>query len=352
MDTYSYSHLSDHAMLRELATTVSHHRTGTARMLAQIAEVDARKLYLPAGYSSMYLYCVHELRMSEDVAYKRICAARAARRFPLILPAVAEGRLHLSAVVLLAPHLTLETAEELLTSATHMTRAAVELLLAQRFPKPDVPTLIQGISPAIPSEEKGLTRDTAPDVQLAPGRVVPSFAPSSHLPVGPVPAPLPVRAKPVPLSSGRFALQVTVDQATHDQLLYAQALLGHTAPRADVGEVLKRALDALVAVLEKQKFARSARSIPRRATAKGRHIPAVVRRTVWERDGGRCTFVSERGKRCESLTRLEFDHVEPVARGGMSTVNGLRLRCRAHNQYAAECTFGAEFMRGKRVRAR
>ena len=57
----------------------------------------------PAGYPSMHAYCVHELRMSEDVASKRIHAARAARNFPAIFAAVADGRLHLSGVCLLAP---------------------------------------------------------------------------------------------------------------------------------------------------------------------------------------------------------------------------------------------------------
>src|SRR5258708_1035364 len=92
MSSYSLSHLADHTLLRELAASVSQDRTTTARMLAQIAEVDERRLYLPSGYSSMFLYCLHELRMSEDVAYKRIRAARAARQFPAIFPAVADGR--------------------------------------------------------------------------------------------------------------------------------------------------------------------------------------------------------------------------------------------------------------------
>ena len=76
-----------------------------------------------------------------------------------------------------------------------------------------------------------------------------------------------------------------------------------------------------------------------------------MKRAVWERDGGQCTFVSESGHRCESRTRLEFDHVEPVATGGHATVKGLRLRCRAHNQFEAERAFGRDFMNTKRERA-
>src|SRR5438093_12461077 len=106
MQRYSLAHLSDPDLLRGLAALVAQDRVTTAALLAHIAEVDARRLYLPAAYPSMFAYRVHELRLSEDAACKRINAARVARQFPAIFEALADGRLHLSAVVLLAPHLT------------------------------------------------------------------------------------------------------------------------------------------------------------------------------------------------------------------------------------------------------
>jgi hypothetical protein len=351
MTSYSLSHLADGALLRELADSVSRDRTTTACMLAQIAEVDERRLFLPSGYSSMFMYCLHELRMSEDVAYKRIRAARAARQFPAIYPALADGRLHLAAVVLLAPHLTPDTASELLAAAEHRTKAEIELLLAQRFPQPDVPTLLQAIAPAATIAQPAVQPVEAPDAQLAPGPVGLSRRPETPGQAVALAQPLPLRARTAPLSPGRYALQVTVDQETYEQLKHAQALLGHSVPSGDVAEVLKRALGSLVRELEKQKFAKRERPRAQRGPTNGRHIPAAVRRGVVERDGRQCTFVSEHGKRCESRTRLEFDHVEAFARGGQATVSGIRLRCRAHNQYAAECTFGSEFMRGKRQQA-
>jgi hypothetical protein len=114
MKSYSRSHLTDSGLLSVAATRVALDRDTTAELLADLAEIDARKLYAPAGYDSMFGFCVQDLHMSEDVACKRICAARAARRFPAIFPAVADGRLHLSAVVVLAPRLTPGTADELL----------------------------------------------------------------------------------------------------------------------------------------------------------------------------------------------------------------------------------------------
>ncbi|MBI5710764.1 MAG: hypothetical protein HZC42_10740 [Candidatus Eisenbacteria bacterium] len=98
----------------------------------------------------MFSYCVHELHFSEDAACKRIRAARTARQFPALFAMLAEGRLHVSAVVLLAPHLTPENADELLAAATHRSSSEIERLLAQRFPRPDLPARLEAISPPLP----------------------------------------------------------------------------------------------------------------------------------------------------------------------------------------------------------
>jgi 5-methylcytosine-specific restriction endonuclease McrA len=164
--------------------------------------------------------------------------------------------------------------------------------------------------------------------------------------------PLASKGKLSPLSPGRFSLQVTVDQETHDLMRQAQVLLGHALPSGDIGELIKRAMRELVERLEKRKCAATSPPRPRRGEARDRQVPAEIRRTVWHRNGGQCTFVSDAGKRCDARKPLEYDHVIPVARGGETTVANLRLRCRVHNQHAAECTFGAEFMRGKRGQAR
>src|SRR5262245_6280794 len=95
----------------------------------------------------MYRHCVCKLHLSEDAAYKRIRAARAARRHAAVLAAVAESRVHLSGIVLLKPYLPTENAEELLRAATYKSKAEIELLLAERFPKADLPARVQAIPP-------------------------------------------------------------------------------------------------------------------------------------------------------------------------------------------------------------
>jgi hypothetical protein len=138
-------------------------------------------------------------------------------------------------------------------------------------------------------------------------------------------------------------------------LQYAQELLSHAVPGADAGEVIHRALQALIPRLEKQKFAGTTKPRPAgcpRSNGDPRYIPAEVKRAVWERDQGRCTFVAANGRRCGARQFLEFDHRDPVARGGQATVSGVRLLCSAHNQLEAERFFGAGFMAEKREAAR
>jgi hypothetical protein len=295
----------------------------------------------------MFAYCVQELHLSEDAAYKRIQAARVARQFPVIFEAVADGKLHLTGVLLLSPCLTAENAESLLDAAAYKTKAEIEHLLAGRFPRPELPARIEAVSP--PPAPTWMDVELAPErvAELAPERVEP---PGRETVAAPVPPP-----RVAPLAPGRYALQLTVGQEAYDDLRHAQALLGHQVPSGDLAQVFGRALKALIGQLEKTKFAattRPHRAPNQRASTNPRHIPARVKRVVWERDGGRCTFTSATGRRCEARKFLEFDHIQEVARGGQATLMGIRLRCRAHNQYGAECTFGEEFMRNKREEAR
>jgi 5-methylcytosine-specific restriction endonuclease McrA len=347
MREYTLVHLRDEVLLRDLASLVAQDRCTTATLLAHLAEVDVRRLYAPAGYPSMHAYCVEELRLSEDAAAKRIQAARTARRFPALFTALAEGRLHLAAVCLLAPHLTQANADELIEAATHRRKSEIEEFLGRRFGRPELPALMQPIAAihsGLPQHAPGhVGGEASAPVTLdehAPGHVgesgEPTFAPPE-----------------------RYLLQVTIPRSTREKLRYAQALLSHAVPAGELAQVLDRALDALISKLEIRKFGAAARTPSRQRTfpragrfVRKRHVPAHVRRAVWERDQGQCTFVGASGIRCKARRFLEFDHVDPVARGGQATVERMRLRCRAHNQLEAERTFGVEFMARKRHEAR
>ena len=157
----------------------------------------------------------------------------------------------------------------------------------------------------------------------------------------------------IPLAADRFGVRFNLSRNARDHYEYARDLLSHELPRADLATVTELALVALVEKLEKRKFCVTRRTRSGgRSSVDPRYIPAPVRRAVHARDGGRCTFTSEAGKRCPATRFLEFDHVDEVARGGVATVDQLRIRCRAHNHYTAEITFGKGFMDHKRRQAR
>jgi hypothetical protein len=343
MKNYSLVHVSDAVLLRDLSNMVGQERLATADLLVHIAEVDARELYVRAGYSSMHMYCVEELRLSDDAAFRRIRAARAGRKFPALLEALAAGRLHLAAVSLLAPHVTSENVEELIRLATHRRKSEIEASLARRFPVPERPAILRPIY--VRTSNRSL---------LVPGRVATEVSMSSSETRAPE---HPDAAKPPALEC--FLLQVTIAKSTRDKLRHLQALLSHAIPTGDVAQVLDRALDVAIEYHEKRK-AGSGEAVPSQAPCARRcsirrdqrYVPAHVRRAVWERDRGQCTFVSSAGRRCTATRFLEFDHMDPVARGGRATVDRMRLRCRAHNQYEAERVFGVDFMRQRRQQAR
>ena len=340
MKLSSVSHLEDAALACSLKASVSRENGSTAIVVVHIAEFDARRLYEPAGYPSMRAYCIEELKYSEDAASKRIHAARAAREFPAIFEALAEGRLHLTGVSLLAPHLTPTNAEGLLAAAAFQTKEAIKRLVAERFPSSEMLPLVQVAPVATTQQAVGprganVMQSTA---QHAPAHV------ESHA----------SRTEVTPIAAQRYTLPLSFGQLTHEKLQHLQELLGHSLSAEEFEAVFARGLDARNAELEKRKFAatdRPRRGWPRR-TGNSRYVPRGVRRVVWARDGGQCTFVSESGHLCGSRRHLQYDHIVAIALGGESTVDNVRLRCRAHNQYEADRTFGTGFMDGKRAAGR
>src|SRR5262245_10250086 len=148
MDLFETSHFSRQALRHELKAWDGKDRTTEAVLLSRIAEFDARQVYLEDGYPSMYAYCLQELHYCEGTASRRIYAARTAHKFPLIYGALAEGRVHLTAVLLLARYLTQGNVGDLIHAATHKTKEEIQLLIAERFPRRDLPERLEAIAPS------------------------------------------------------------------------------------------------------------------------------------------------------------------------------------------------------------
>jgi hypothetical protein len=368
----SLSHLSERALLSGLDEAEARQRCGDADVLAHLAEVDYRRLYAKRGYPSMFMWCVRARHYSEDVAAKRIRAARAARRFPVLLDMLADGRLHLTAIALLSHRLTPGTARELLAAAVHQSKREIERMLATRFPQPDVATVVRPIAAAsslpAPGPVNICARATSPAAVAptqvagepaaaaqAPAAEAGSVAPPAQAFASPAAPPPSAFSRVAPLAPQRYAVQFTMDEAMHADLTRAQELLGPQADDDRVRAVFRRALRELVTTLEKRRCGATNRPRAQRRgeSAKGARIPAQVRREVRRRDGDRCAWVTEDGRRCEARSRLQYDHIEPVGKGGGGgTADNVRLLCPAHNQLAAEHEYGEGLMHRIRERNR
>src|SRR5438874_10008379 len=122
--------LTDRQLLVQVKTLVASEREATANLMASLAELDERRLYLGEGFSSLFAYCTQALHLSEHAAYNRIEAARAARKWPVIFQMIADGSVTLTAVRLLAGTLTASNHQQVLEAATHKSKREVEQMVA------------------------------------------------------------------------------------------------------------------------------------------------------------------------------------------------------------------------------
>jgi 5-methylcytosine-specific restriction endonuclease McrA len=189
-----------------------------------------------------------------------------------------------------------------------------------------------------------------------------------------------------PTAADRYRISFTADEELVQVLDEVRDLLAHQVQRADVAAVFKRALRSLRDDLERQRKASTKRpskqptkpaqleqpkeprqrkqpeqakqaptpstTAPATPPVPSRHVPNAIRREVWRRDGGRCTFTSATGQRCSETSLLELDHLRPFAVHHEHRADEITLRCRSHNQWGATLVYGRAHMARFRRRRR
>ena len=330
------SFLTDQELTTALTRLAQDEREATVALIVHLAEFDARRLYEPAGFSSLFKYCRAVLRLSEDAVYNRIESARAARRFPVIVDMLLARTLSPTTARLLARRLTPENHQELLAAAAGLGKEDVEKLLAARFPEPEIKASVRAVQTAPAGGVPAMSAAAATPSSAAPGVAGPIAGKATSYSV-PAPASPAVR----PIAAERYEVRFTATAETREKLRLAQDLLGHAVPSGDLAQIFDRALTALIDDLVRRKFAATPHPRGRRGQAKDSdYVPAEVRRTVYVRDGGRCAFVSVEGHRCGERRFIEFHHLIPRAAEGKATVENIQLRCRPHNGHEVDLFFG------------
>lgn len=347
------SDMSDYELVASIATLTGRARDATAALVGHLAELERRGLHLALGFRSLYGYCRTILHLSEHESYNRMEAAGVARRFPVVLPMLAEGLLHLTAVSLLGPHLDDENHLALLGGAIHMSKREVEALLARWFPKVEAAPSVRKLPLSSDAARTGDAEVGTGGPSLAGGEPTGAAGEGNALalagPAGTKAATTsrtavvtpPRRAELLPVAADRYQVKFTATEAMIERLRQAQDLLSHSVPSGDMAAIFDQALIALLEKAARRKHAATARPGNGRAPApSSRSVPAAVQREVWARDGGRCGFIGTAGRRCEGRRFIQFHHVKPWAVGGPPTSENIALRCRAHNSYEAAVYFG------------
>ena len=347
----------DHVLLRELDELIAKDQSLEADLLLHLGEVEARELHLELGFPSMFSYCTASvLHFSEATAYHRIQAARAARVYPAVLDRVRRGEIHLTGVKLLAPHLTPREprraarpgpAQEQARDRGTARRSSAEA--GRAVVRAEARRSAHHAGGAFRRRDllNASSRDRAPGVAEPTRNPDPSRSPCcisrpQHCPRSPwartASRSSSPRAAPFARSSARPRLCCAI-----------------RFPDGDLAEIFDRALTLLVQDAKRKKFAQTDPDLPRVAgseekTADGQ--PRVPPHPGRDQARGRrprskralCVRLSSRATLQLRVDHLEFHHKEAWAKLKRHSTEGIELRCRAHNQYAAVQDFGADHM--------
>ncbi len=151
-----------------------------------------------------------------------------------------------------------------------------------------------------------------------------------------------------PIAPARYKVEFTASHTLRDKLERLKALMRSSVPDGDLAAIIEEAVTEKLERLESKRFGKT--KAPRKSVEESdtspssRYIPAAVKRAVYDRDRGQCSFVGDNGRRCTERSRLEFHHRHPYGRGGGHKVENITLLCRAHNGHLAERDYGKDVM--------
>jgi 5-methylcytosine-specific restriction endonuclease McrA len=326
-------------------------QSAQADFLVALSDFDRRRLWRELGYSSLFHYLHRELGMSKGAAHYRKTAAELIQKVPAVVAPMRAGELCITSIIELAKVLTPENQAEVLPRFLRCSRQEAKVVAAELCPAEAVVTrtvvTAMAVFPSRPPATAPVPVVVAPVQAVQPVELdacVGPAQPSRAEPLALAPPATAQRSSAEPLTADLRRLHMTVSKRFMEKLEAARDALSHSHPGADVEAILEAGLDLVIeraatrkGLVKRPRTQSEAPTlrIPSAEAAepadvdepRSRYVPAAVRRQVWLRDGGRCQFRLENGELCGSTHRLQFDHVRPVALGGASTVENVRVLC-------------------------
>ena len=263
--------LSNPELINSTRLLAAQERNIGLEILHHLREIQARRLHLELGYSSLFQFCVAELRYPEASAQQKIQALRLLTELPEVEAKIAAGTL------------TVTNAAQLQSFAT----------AAQK----------QGI--AIPSKRE-LVQRLENQTKRGAERILATLAPE-------VPKPDRIRA----ISENQTEIRFVASAKLIQKLEKLKALRSHINVAPTMGELLEDLADLALAKVdpERKRAARNPTSMARRPQAAAersdslhpgevgtmpqgsgaplRQVPVSkqLKRRIWRRDRGRCAYI-------------------------------------------------------------
>ena len=313
--------LSDKKLIQVFSESVKEERKATLLVLELIAEMDARKLYLKHGYSSLFVYLTTELNYSEGATHRRIASARAVNTYPEVKEMLLDGRLSLTNLSMLSKELTEENKDKLLSLASYKSTRELEKLLLDY--KPAKKKIREKIKPVVVKKEVRTTPLFDTKIKQESEN---HFRRRS--------------SSPTQVIEKRLNLSFSVLEETQSLIDEVKTLLSGKFPKgASLEDLFVAGLESIVSEHKRKNKALGTRK-SRKSKKRTRHIPNDIRKAVLERDEYKCSFKAENGKICSCNWDIEVDHIVPFVDGGKHTVENLRVLCGAHHRYVTENKFG------------
>lgn len=311
--------LSNNELIAHSKNLADQERALCVQILHHLMIIEDRRLYAQRGYGSLLEFAVKELKYSENAAYRRVQATRLMRGVPEVKEKIQSGTLSL-------------------TNAAQIQK----FVRAEKKHNNKLYSNIEKIN-LIKKVENQSTRKCEMTLREISPLAVP-------------------KEKERVLSKEEIEIRFVADSELMKKLEQIKQLSSHKNPNPSYQELFHLLADKTLASLKKQK------NIPPRAqtlrcdnnskknqtqirtksskpNGSKRYINVKLKEQIWQRDGGVCSYKDPNtGRKCNSKHQLEYEHIQPVALGGKTELNNMRLLCRPHNALMAVRNLGKEKM--------
>ena len=341
---------------------VSQERNLSVRILLFLKEIELRKLYLARGHSSLFVFCVKELKYSEAMAYHRTGALKVIEEIPEAKQAVETGELSIATLSLVQSacnakkrktkvEVGLEEKKKLLDEVVGKSKKQTEKILSEHFPEIREAMKPERVRPVGSSveDEVEVRFNMKSDLN---GKLKRLRDLTAHR------NPCPTYAELIELMADYMLDGIDpvrkaerMEKKTREKELrktQESNSLGQSKDEVSAAKVGDAEQLSTVKVNSTANPTSTQNSTLKTSPKSSRHCSVQTERTVWVRAQSRCEHVDEKtGNRCDETRRLQLDHVIPYAISQDSSEKNIELVCTQHNLYRATQWFGSEFMKEK-----